>query len=75
MDSKIFEEKMRSFMRRTPFTPFIVKTDAGKLVIIENREAVALGGGGAAYIAPEEIHFLESQNVLDIYSAEKATAP
>jgi len=67
MSAAQFEHRMKELLRRDPFEPFVVQTDREE-VLIENPRAVALAAGGAGYIGPERIHFIESSNVVEIRS-------
>lgn len=75
MTPEQFEAKMRTFLRRNPFEPFLVRMDTDQLIVIANPKAVALAAGGAGYIAPEKIHFIESANVVDIRPVQELSTP
>lgn len=68
MTADQFETTMRAFLHRQPFEPFVVRTDQNQVIVIDNPQAVALGGGGAGYIGADEIHLIESANVTEIRS-------
>ncbi len=68
MTAEQFESQMRNHLRRDPFEPFVVRTDSNQSIVIDNPVAVALAAGGAGYLAPERIHFIESTHVVEIRS-------
>ena len=68
MSSDQFEKQMLAHLRRDPFEPFIVRTDTDQLIVVDNPQAVAISGGGAGYIGPEQLHFIESKQVVEIRS-------
>jgi len=69
-----FEQKMRAFLRQEPFEPFVVQTNRDDLIVIDNPQAVALAAGGAGYIGPTEIKFIESDDVIEIRSVKEQIA-
>jgi hypothetical protein len=75
MTSDQFETTMREYLRRNPFEPFVVRTDSNQLIIIDKPQAVALAAGGAGYLGAEQIHFIESSNVLEIRALNTQAAP
>jgi hypothetical protein len=74
MTTEQFEQTMSTFLRREPFEPFVVRTDHDLLILIANPKAVALAAGGAGYISPERIYFIESADVLEIRSMKEQIA-
>ena len=74
MTADQFERQMRDRLRRDPFEPFVVRTDSNQSIVIDNPLAVALAAGGAGYMAPERIHFIESANVVEIQSINGRTS-
>ena len=74
MSAEQFEQTMRTYLHRDPFEPFVVRTDQEALIVIANPKAVALASGGAGYIGPERIFFIESSDVLDIRSMKEQLA-
>jgi hypothetical protein len=61
-----FEKTMRDLLLRNPFEPFVVRTDSNQRIVIDNPKGVALAAGGAGYIGPDQIHFIESDQVVEI---------
>ena len=53
MTQDIFENTLRTHLRRKPFFPFMVEMLDGKVVIIE-RPALAIGGDSAALITDDD---------------------
>jgi len=74
MTADQFERQMRDYLRRDPFEPFVVWTDSNQSIVIDNPLAVALASGGAGYMAPEQIHFIESAHVVEIRSISSQAA-
>jgi hypothetical protein len=74
MTTEQFEQTMSTFLRREPFEPFVIRTDQDPLILIANPKAVALAAGGAGYISPERIYFIESADVLEIRSMKEQIA-
>jgi hypothetical protein len=68
-----FEKRMRYFLRRDPFRPFVVRTDQDQSIVIESPEAVALAAGGAGYIGKDQLFFIESAQVVDIQPFNEQT--
>ena len=70
MIAEVFEDTIRSFIRRRPFQPFVVELEEGQQILIDDPRAVALSGGGtggAGYIGPDEIHMISSDRVRTIH--------
>jgi hypothetical protein len=47
-----FRRSLRSFVRRRPFKPFVVKLVSGDRIVVEHPEAVAMNGAAAVYLNP-----------------------
>ena len=69
MTADNFNSSLRTFLRRQPFVPFVVKMNDGKNLLVDDPQAVAFGGGDAAYIGPDLVHFIYCQHVENMHLA------
>jgi hypothetical protein len=53
IDPNEFDETLRRLTRSATFTPFEVEMDDGRKLVIRH-PGVAFGGGGAAFLDPDE---------------------
>jgi hypothetical protein len=53
MDAASFDSTILRFLRQEPFHPFVVELNDGRLIEIVHPR-LAMGGGGAAFISPED---------------------
>jgi hypothetical protein len=53
MDAEAFDTTLLRFLRRQPFHPFVVELNDGRFIDI-TRPRLAMGGGGASFISPED---------------------
>jgi hypothetical protein len=51
MEEQLFEQTLRTFLRREPFLPFVVELESGDQIVIE-QPTVAFDGGAAGYFNP-----------------------
>jgi hypothetical protein len=66
MSKHEFENQLRNLLRRDPFVPFVIRTDAYPDIVVERPQAVALAAGGIGYIDSDQIFFVESNQVIEI---------
>ncbi len=71
MTAEMFERTLRSFVRHSPFQPFVMELEEGRQILIDDPEAVAFNGSGAGYIGPEEIYMIASDRVRAIHPAHQ----
>ncbi len=70
MSVEQFEQSLRTYLRRQPFRPFVIRTDSGEQIVVDE-PAVAFNAGGGGYIGPDGlVKFFECEHVLDIASLE-----
>ena len=51
MELEVFQETLRSFIRREPFVPFVVELLNGEQIVVAE-PTVAFNGGFAGYFSP-----------------------
>jgi hypothetical protein len=69
------ENALRQLIRRKPFQPFVVELLDGNLIEV-NQPGMAFGGGGAAFISPDDVLVdFQCDNVWAIRKAARETAP
>ncbi len=60
MTPELFEESLRSLLRREPFEPFTVALADGERFTVDRADAVSFGGGAAGFIAEDGlVHFFD----------------
>jgi hypothetical protein len=68
-----FEERLKSFLHRKPFQPFIVEYIHGERFEVD-APFVAWNAGGAAYIGPnKEVFFFDHSDVRQFLPAYSET--
>ena len=72
MSADVFEKTIRALVGRDPFEPFVFEFVDGRTILVENREKLAFNGGGAGYLANEQIHLIDCEYVRDIRPALQA---
>ena len=73
MNIEEFEATLRRFIRQEPFQPFEVELLDGRRIEVRH-PGVALGGGGAAYLAGDEFIEFACRDVRAIHQVEPETA-
>lgn len=74
MNAEVFEKTMRSFLRYTPFQPFVVELNEGQEILIDDPRAVALSGSGtgsAGYIGTDEVYMFAAERVRGIRGVQQ----
>lgn len=66
MTAEEFEKKVRGFVRKEPYVPFVFELLDGATVLIEKPDLLAFGHGGATYLGSEEIRLIDCEYVRDI---------
>jgi len=77
MQPKAFADTLRSFVRKTPFQPFVIEMAEGRQAVIRRPDKLAFSeGGGASYLTAEELYLIDCENVIQIRPLEaQKTSP
>ena len=74
MPAEQFQNRLRSFLQREPFQPFIVELEEGEAIVVDDPDALAMGGGAAGYIGPKDVYFFNHEQVRSIHLAAQEAA-
>jgi hypothetical protein len=74
MTNEHFEEKVRAFLQREPFQPFVAELLDGTTLEVENPKIVLGGGGFAFFTAEYQFVEVNCENVRDLYLVTRETA-
>lgn len=67
MTPEQLENALRSFVRRTPFQPFVIERQDDQPVVVRNPESLAFGsGGGASYFDDGDICLIDCEQVIAV---------
>jgi hypothetical protein len=70
MQSHVFDESLRTLVRRTPFRPFTVELMGGARFQVSHPETLAFNGGTAVFISPQGApNLFDHQNVSQFVAA------
>jgi hypothetical protein len=73
MTREDFDSTIHRLLRQEPFQPFVVELFDGKQILIE-RPRLAVGGGGATMLTPDNWIEFECEQVREMRIATRETA-
>jgi len=75
MDRTTFAGTLKAFKHRTPFRPFTVVTMSGQRHEVDHPDALAIRGGVALFVGPEDVPVIFDHESVDEVVGDLAGNP